>query len=296
MFVSPKYAKKNKLETKSNFVVIGGPLNKARLTLVDPSESRDLEPPEVDYKNTFGTSINITNSQSNVWLSFKDSTKEKDKKGCNGKRITMLVVGPSGCGKTCFCINYMNVFRHQYKDPEKYPIYFVTGLPDDPRAEKIEGCHIVNVNDQDDLDYFFVDPDTRLSCDVDFFGRGNLNNSLVVFDDIEGASKNLREILDSLISNIMKFGRHNNCNLIWSRHTLNSNNRLIQESLAELMYIVLFKSDSYKRLTYFCDKYLAQGKELVKYIRKDSNSRFTLIHNRCPFFIMNDSYLCVIDD
>jgi hypothetical protein len=291
MFVSPKYAKKHHMESKSNFIVIGGPLNKAKITLVDPSESRELIDDIPDYKNTFGTTIDITNPQSNLWLSF-----DKGKEGCNGKRLTFLVVGPSGCGKSTWCINYMNVFRYQNKDPEKYPIYFVTGIPDDPRLSKIEGCHVIDVHSQEDLEYFFVDPTTKLTCDTDFFGVSNLNNSLIVFDDIEGVTKNLRVILDDLISNIMKFGRHNNCNLIWSRHTLNSNNRLIQESLAELMYIVLFKNDSYKRLTYFCDKYLAQGKELVKYIRKDSHSRFTLIHNRCPFFIMNESFLHVIDE
>lgn len=290
MFVSPKFAKKHQLESKSNFIVIGGPLDGAKLQLIDPSEAKEVIDPEPDYKNTFGTCINIHNPQSNIWLSF-----DKAKEGCKGKRITMLVSGPSGAGKSTFCINYMNVFRHQNKDPDKYPIYFITAIPDDPRLKKIKGCHIINIHDPDDIEYYFTDNDTRLSSNVDVFGRCNLSNSLVVFDDIEGAGSNLKTLLEQSLSDIMKFGRHTNTNLIWSRHTLNSTNRLIQESLAEIMYIVLFKADAYKRLKYFCEKYLAQGCELVNYIRKETNSRFTLVHNRCPFFIMNESFIQVID-
>lgn len=292
MFVSTRFAKKNKLDPKSNFVVLGGPLNNARLTLVDPSEAPDLlDPEDVDYKNTFGTSISITNPLSKIFLSFP-----KAKVGSDGKRLTMLVSGPSGCGKSTFCINYMNVFRHQNKDTDQYPIYFITAIPDNKRAADVKGCTIIDVLKEEDVMFYLVDPDTKLSCHQDIYGRSNLNNALVIFDDVEGVDKNLRTILESLISDIMKFGRHNSCNLIWSRHVLNSSNRLIQESLAEIMYIVLFKADSYKKLSYFCDKYLSQGKELVKYIRKESGSRFTLIHNRCPFFIMNEFSIHVIDD
>ena len=292
MFVSPRFAKKSKLESKSDFIIIGGPLNKGKLTLVDPSESSDpLDVDDVDYKNTFGSSINITNPLSKIFLSFS-----KSKPGSNGKRLTMLVSGPSGCGKTTFVINYMNVFRFQHPNPDTHPIYFITTISDDPRLSKVKGCNIINVYDQDALEEVFINPETKLSTHQNIYGQSNLNNALVVFDDVEGIDKNLRLILEGLISDIMKFGRHNNCNLIWSRHVLNSNNRLIQESLSEIMYIVLFKADSYKKLSYFCEKYLAQGKELVKYIRKDSGSRFTLIHNRCPFFIMTDSFLHVIND
>jgi len=292
MFVSPRYSKKHKLESKSNFIIIGGPLNKAKLSLVDPSEaSENIDPDDVDYKNTFGSSINIHNPLSKVFLSF-----DKSKPGSNGKRITMLVSGPSGCGKSTYCINYMNVFRFQHPNVDTHPIYFITSISDDPRLAKVKGCTVINVYDPAAVEEVFVNPDTKLSTHQDMFGLSNLNNALVVFDDVEGIDKNLRLILEGLISDIMKFGRHNNCSLIWSRHVLNSNNRLIQESLSEIMYIVLFKADSYKKLSYFCDKYLAQGKELVKYIRKDSGSRFTLIHNRCPFFIMTDSFLHVIND
>ena len=292
MFVSPSYAKKNHLESKSEFVIIGGPLNKAKLTLVDPSEaSEPIDVNDVDYKNTFGSSINIYNPHSKIFLSFA-----KSKPGSNGKRITMLVSGPSGCGKTTFTINYMNVFRFQHPNPETHPIYFITAISDDPRLAKVKGCNVVNVYDPEAIEAIFINQESKLSTHQDLFGQSKLNNALVVFDDVEGIDKNLRDILEGLISDIMKFGRHNNCSLIWSRHVLNSNNRLIQESLSEIMYIVLFKADSYKKLSYFCDKYLAQGKELVKYIRKDSGSRFTLIHNRCPFFIMTDSFLHVIND
>lgn len=134
-----------------------------------------------------------------------------------------------------------------------------------------------------------------MSCTRDIFGNSLLNNSLVVIDDAEALDKSVRVLLESLISNIMKEGRHNNCNLIWSRHTINTNNRLIQESLSEIMYMVLFKDCAYKRLVYFCEKYLDYGKELVSWIKKDSGSRYTIIHNRSPFFVLNEKSLMTLE-
>lgn len=290
MFVSLKYAKKHNYNIKSSFQILGGRLNNAKLALIDPTEGDSDEPLTVDYKNIFGKKINILDPLANIFLCF-----DKGKLGNHGKRITMLVSGASGVGKSTFCINYMNLFRKQMGDPEKYPIYFITTLTDDPRIDKIKGCTIIDLNDEEMINYYFVDPETRLTCNKDIFGKANLNNSLLVVDDAEGLDKNLRGMLEDVIANVMKFGRHNNCNLIWSRHILNSNNKLIQESLSEIMYIVLFRDTAHRRLSYFCEKYLDYGKELTQWVRKDSCCRYTIVHNRTPCFLLNDKVLQVLD-
>jgi len=161
--------------------------------------------------------------------------------------------------------------------------------------KKIDNCIVIDLNDEEMLNYYFVDPETRLSCNQDFMGLSNLNNSLVVVDDAEQLDKNKRILLEDLLANIMKYGRHNNCNLIWSRHLINGNNKLVQESLSELMYIVLFKDGAHRRLSYFCEKYLDHGKDLVDWIRKDSGCRYTIIHNRIPAFLLNDKILQVLE-
>lgn len=289
MLVSPQFAKKNNLNVKSKFQVLGGSLGGSKLCLINPTEGDDDLDYTVDYKNIFGTDINILDNLSKLFLLF-----EKGKTGNQGKRITMMVSGPSGCGKSTFCINYMNIYRQQLKDPEKYPIYFLTAITDDPRASKIKGCHIIDLNDDEMIDYYLVDPETRLTCKQDFFGKSPLNNSLIVVDDAENLGKSLQLLLESLLSDVMKYGRHSNTNLIWSRHALNNNNRLIQESLSEIMYFVLFRDSSLKRLTYFCEKYLEYGKQLVSWIRKDSGSRYTIVHNRCPAFTLNEDQIHIL--
>lgn len=290
MFVSHKFAKKKKYNIKSSFQILGGRLNGAKIVLIDPTEGDPSQDWKVDYKNILGRQIQITDYSSNIFLSFN-----KCKVGSNGQRLTLLVAGPSGAGKSTFCINYMNIFRKQMKNAEKYPIYFITTIIDDPRLKKIDNCIVIDLNDEEMLNYYFVDPETRLSCNQDFMGLSNLNNSLVVVDDAEQLDKNKRILLEDLLANIMKYGRHNNCNLIWSRHLINGNNKLVQESLSELMYIVLFKDGAHRRLSYFCEKYLDHGKDLVDWIRKDSGCRYTIIHNRIPAFLLNDKILQVLD-
>ncbi|HNU61859.1 MAG TPA: ATPase/DNA packaging protein [Methanofastidiosum sp.] len=290
MFVSPKFAKKHKLNIKSSFQIIGGKLGGAKIALVDPTEGEDI-PTTIDYKNVYGKYINILDNTSNIFLLFDKGNGL----GKHGKRMTMVVSGPSGAGKSTFCANYMNIYRKQLKDGEQYPIYFITSITDDDRIMKIDGCTIVDLLDPEMLEYYFYNEDTKLTCTKDMFGNANLNNSLVVIDDAESLDKSIRVLLEDLISNIMKYGRHNNCNLIWSRHTINANNKLIQESLSEIMYMVLFKDCAHKRLTYFCDKYLDYGKELVNWIRKDSGCRYTIVHNRSPFFVLNDKSIMVLD-
>jgi GTPase SAR1 family protein len=289
MLVSPKFAKKHKFHVKSQFVILGGSLDNAKLTLIDPSEGDPNLKYDVDYKNVFGTNLNILDPQSKIFIAF-----DKAKIGSNGKRLTFLVSGPSGCGKTTFCINYMNIYRKQLKDPEKYPIYFLASITDDRRAEKIPGCTVINMLDEEMVDYYLIDPETRLSCRQDFFGKSPLNNALIVIDDAENMDKMIRLALDNLLSNIMKFGRHSNTNLIWSRHILSNKDTLIQESLSELMYFVLFKDMSSGKLNYFCKKYLDYGPSLSDWIRKFSGSRYTIVHNRCPYFMLNDDKISLV--
>lgn len=131
MFVSPKFAKKHKYSVKSTFQIVGGKLDKAKIVLIDPTEG-NYNDFKVDYKNIFGRHINITDCTSTLFLSFN-----KAKLGNHGKRLTMVVSGPSGAGKSTFCINYMNIFRRQMKNTEKYPIYFITSILDDDRVKKI---------------------------------------------------------------------------------------------------------------------------------------------------------------
>lgn len=291
MLVSPRFAKKYKFDIKSRFHIIGGSLNRAKLCLIDPSEGSDDIDYSVDYENVFGTNLNILDNLSKIFISFP-----KAKVGNNGQRITALVAGPSGCGKSTFCINYMNVFRHQMPNADKYPIYFLTTITDDKRVDAIKGCHIVDLKDDAMIDYYLVNPDTRLTCQQDFFGISPLNNALVVVDDAENMSKSLQLVINELLSNIMKYGRHSNTSLLWSRHVINNRNPLIQESLSELMYIVLFRNISHKRATYFVENYLDYPKELVHWIRKGSNCRYTIVHNRCPNFILNEDRIQVLTD
>lgn len=315
MFVSPKYAKANKLYVSKKIMVVGGKLNGMELDLVES----DRIPPnqcKIDYKNIYGSNLSFLDEKSRLLVMFP-----KNKLGAHGRRNTILLIGSSGAGKSTTCIDYALLYRMvQFPNHVTHPIYWISRTCDDSRLDKLKGKALqitdpdtgetttryidnkmifVDLRRDSDWDRYFVNPETKLNLYFDEeqgITTGNLTNSLVIIDDASGLPSAKNKILDSLIKEIANLGRHTCTNLVWSRHEYSGYRHTERSSLAEFDLVYLYcKSElNMKQIAKF-SKDILNTPEIIEFAREVSNyTRYVAVSTSVPAFIMTSREVVVI--
>lgn len=280
MIVTRKYA--DKLPEGSNrYDITTYPKDKYKYSIVDTNTIND---------EVVGEEIRLADSANLDFL--PDYPNMKGREGADGVRLTMLMIGPSGAGKTFLMCKMMTRFQQKYP---RNNIYLLTAKPDSKKFKQIKNLEIFNITVDGIIaalttseEGFTFDP-----VEVDMFGlpvtgaRRSLKNNLICIDDCDCLSKNDRLLMDEFTKKILFLQRHSNTSCIWCRHELTGYNQMLQKSLNEIQYIVLFRDETYKTLRKFVEKYLGLDKSYVTMVTA-RGSRYTMFCMKVPKHIIQE--------
>lgn len=206
----------------------------------------------------------------------------RGEKDSDSQRDIIMVTGPSQAGKTTYCIKFAKEYRKMYPDNN---IVFIT--PNPPKESKIKGLNpiVIDIGDEKIAEFNFVEKPMNVR---------DLADSLVIFDDLEGVPSYMQKIIrDDLLNPIMNIGRHLRISVINCRHIM-TGGRDTQTSHLETNYLVFFpKHEKKSKLDYALRKYGGLNQDEIDYIY-EQNSRYCIIYNRAPHFVMGETYVNIL--
>lgn len=186
------------------------------------------------------------------------------------------ISGTSGCGKTYLSCQ---IIKEYLRDNKKNDMYVLSGINEDKVV--------------DDLKPKRIKLDERMHTDpleVDDF-----KDSIVLFDDIKTISNNkIAKSVAKLRDNILEKGRHTNTTIIATTHLLldYQDTRLL---LVESSNIIFFpKGGGLSKIDTFLEKYVGVKSEMRNRILSTKNSRWVMVHNKYPQFILTEKELYFI--
>ena len=191
------------------------------------------------------------------------------------ERNIIYIVGPSGSGKSFFTKQYITEHRNIHKNSK---VYMFSALDEDETLEGVKDLLRINIDES------LIDDPIK----PDEFEP----HSLVIFDDIDTiTNKKLREAVYAIANTILKVGRHYpHISAIFTSHLATMGN-LTKIIICESQYFVYFPHASNGRgINYLLQNYLGLDLKLIKEIR-ENKSRWCVIHNRYPNFIMGEKYI-----
>lgn len=277
MFCTSDIAKKKKLDEKAQFITKGGK-KQYKISLV---EGCDKEP---DGINFFGSHLKVINPDIRIFPNFP---KTKGIPNQDSKRLTMVICGPSEAGKSTLMLDMMNIYN--ITNP-KNQIYLFTTKTKHPRYKTIKNLTVVDMQDDAMINQYILNPETCLNHTQDYLGYSNMNNILICLDDIDILPTDIKTVMNEFFKCIMYFARHNACSFLWSRHTISGREKIIMESLSELQYIVVFRTETHRRLKNLVENYLGLDKRFIPMIT-GVDSRYTIFSLRSPMHIIQERFL-----
>lgn len=213
-----------------------------------------------------------------IYDNFSDKLKTRQKKELilnNGElmqlptkntRECIYVAGASGSGKTTYIARYLEEYKRMFP---KNKIYIFSKLHDD---EALDALHPIRIVINEEL------IDNPITAE-------ELENSCVVFDDIDTLEKGLMEAVTKLRDDLLEIGRHNNiymCNVSHLLMNYKSTRRLLNESQTVTFFP---KSGSSYHITRFLKVYAGLGREDIQRII-NLPSRWVTINKTYPNYIL----------
>lgn len=186
----------------------------------------------------------------------------------------IYVSGPSGSGKSYWISKWIQTNRKIFKHNNKKDIYIFSRIKFDKQLDKFKP-------ERPDLQDILEYPD-------DFSGE-NLENSIVIFDDIDSIrDKHIKEAVYNLQSDLLVCGRHFNITVLCTSHQImnqNESKRCINESNS----VVLFpKSGATMQIKNFLKLYCGFDKHIITKIMK-LKSRWVTIRKVYPMCIIHEN-------
>jgi hypothetical protein len=196
----------------------------------------------------------------------------------------VYIAGKSGVGKSTICSMYMNEYHRMHPDRM---IYLISRHEDDPayRAvphemiplEMFEGKeaprgHGTKKNA----------PEPPPAIELE-----NLENSLVVFDDMDNCpSKAIEAAIQRLCNSIISAGRKFGIHCCWLNHQLTDWSRT-RNLLMEANKVVLFPSGDNYHIGQYLKRYAGLGRETINKIT-GLRSRWVMLATTVPSYVVHE--------
>ena len=189
-------------------------------------------------------------------------------------RTSIFIVGRNGSGKSYWISDYV---KHFIKAFPKYQIRLFSSKDTDDQLDSIKQIKRVKIDNS-----FITDP-------LDY---KDLEESLVIFDDIDGFRNLIRKELYHLRDIILKNGRSLHIHIISTNH--DSVGRDVQAPLNESDMIVFFLRNYNRSMRYLLENYIGLEHDQAKILRKNK-SRATTYIKTYPNVIIQERNAYLLD-
>lgn len=266
--VTPAYAKLNDLRPTSWVSIKKKNGDNNYLCVVD----EDI--PEIDDKNTFGKAIVCDKD-----YKFQPCPNmSKDDK----QRIVYYISGQSGSGKTTMATEIAKVYKERFPSNK---IIFISPKKPDGAMKELDPI-IINISNEEKAHYNFVDEETKIRIEEDL-DKTELDNTLCIFDDIEGVTKKIRLAIKELLNKILFLGRHRSISVCYLTHITCDHNET-KPILTEANAIITFPNGKITELNkYVYKNYCGMDLNTVKAL-SNIKSRWICCHRNYPPFICTE--------
>lgn len=294
-FYRDDFIKYKKIAPKYTIELVGG-RKKKRYHLVN---SNELEP--ADVKN-YSLGYELHNNKNNGFFLPTFPKYKPELIGEHGQRLILSLIGISGSGKSHLCsklakqwIKANSACPSLDEEHEGGGIIVITPKPDNKELNKLNPRYI-NIIDYEKQNYNFIDDETRVRF-YDEKGGTDFKNALLIIDDLESVAgkdkKHTEVIMNNIINDIivpcLNSGRHENCSLIYIRHSSDITTKFYRQVLSESDYVGLFFSHGdIHRNRYIMKNHLLYNDKFVKQIIKMC-PRYCLFHKRNPPYCIMES-------
>lgn len=184
-------------------------------------------------------------------------------------RDVFYICGPSGSGKSYVAKAIAQEYHTMHPDRS---IYLVSKLTEDSTLDKLK--YLIRIDPAKLLE----NPITDLEP---------LNESLVIFDDIENFDKATDKVIQDLVNQIASTGRHNNTSMIYITHLLSDYKRTRLVLMEATGYVLYPQSTGSHALNYMLKTYVGMDAKESQALRK-AGSRWVYIRKHYPSVIVTE--------
>ena len=239
--------------------------------LADSFEKGELthSNPKLDRK--YDNAMEFVNESLKHFLQYPSSTKLFpliNKK----KEFTLYITGMRGSGKTYFVKQFL-----KYNRDKDRQVIFISPFLDDSSMNGVKDVIPMDIDEiEDELERPFTVADFP-------------ENSIIVYDDLEGFGKKKMAKLDDLRDKTLTMGRHNGLSVISICHNPMSGNRT-KAPIRESQYFVLFPQSNPRDTKVLLQTYGGYTSEMIKEIL-NSGSRFVFVNKSAPRYWISSSQI-----
>jgi hypothetical protein len=184
-------------------------------------------------------------------------------------REIFYICGPSGSGKSYIAKGLAEEYHKMNPDRE---IYVVSKLEEDSTLDKLK--YLIRL----DPEKLRANPITDLKV---------LDNSMVIFDDIENFDKETDKVIQNLVNQIASTGRHNNITMIYITHLLSDYKRTRLVLMEATGYVLYPLSTGAHAFNYMMKTYLGLDTKESAELKK-TGSRWIYIKKHFPQVLITE--------
>jgi hypothetical protein len=191
-------------------------------------------------------------------------------------RDVFYICGPSGSGKSYVARSIAEEYKKLHPDR---PVYLISKLTEDSTLDKLK--YLIKIDPQKLVEK----PITDLKP---------LEESLVIFDDIENFDKETDKAIQNLVNQIASTGRHNVTSMIYITHLLSDYKRTRLVLMEATHYVLYPQSTGAHALTYMLKTYLGMDTKEALALRK-AGSRWVCIRKHYPQVLITEHSAKIMD-
>lgn len=195
----------------------------------------------------------------------------------------ILIIGPSGSGKSTFAANYIEQYKRKFKNE----VFLFSRHSEDKSIDEAEPIRI-DVTEQD-IAESYANQEAVIE-------NSALENSLVVFDDIDkSSSKTLTNYWYALASDLAQNARKLKIDLMFIIH--NTNYAKTRMLLSEASHYVFFLNSGSKSMYIrLMDQYLGIKNKEKREKFFNIDSRYIVFSNIAPLYVLTDDSVFLLND
>lgn len=191
-------------------------------------------------------------------------------------RDVFYICGPSGSGKSYVARSIAEEYKKLHPDR---PIYLISKLEQDSTLDKLK---------------YIIKIDPKKLVEKPITDLKPLEESLVIFDDIENFDKETDKAIQNLVNQIASTGRHNVTSMIYITHLLSDYKRTRLVLMEATHYVLYPQSTGAHALTYMLKTYLGMDTKEALALRK-AGSRWVCIRKHYPQVLITEHSAKIMD-